>query len=145
MRKRLLFLAVTVLAVGGTWIAVRAQVRHYPNQLGGRPGEFHFILEDQANYNRAQFREMRFTLQQLRKDVLASATDEQTRQRMLRQLDGLGQFVGSMESQFTIPVGQTAGEVEERLNNVKGHASCTTCHALSSAEMAPCHEQMTGN
>jgi hypothetical protein len=47
---------------------------------------------------------------------------------MLADLDNFEMFVASMEAQLTLPVGQTAGEVEARLNTVKGQANCGTCH-----------------
>ena len=104
--------------------ASRAQQR----QMGGRPGEFHFILKDQADHNRAQFRDMQVRLARMRSDIATSQIDEAKRQRMLADLDEMGGFVSSMEIQFTIPAGQTAGEVEQRLNYAKGETACQVCH-----------------
>ena len=102
-------------------------------QLGGRTGEFHFILKEQADHNREAFREMNLRIERMRLDIAANANNEATRIRMLSDLDGFQLFVASMQAQLDSPAGQTAGEVEARLNNVKGQAHCGTCHDRSAA------------
>jgi hypothetical protein len=97
-------------------------------QLGGRPGEFHFILKEQADYNRAQFRDMQLRIERMRTEIAGSSTDDAKRARMIADLNQFEMFVASMQTQLSIPAGQTAGAVEQRLNVVKGEANCGTCH-----------------
>ncbi len=126
--KRIIFItAFCLLAIAISPFALRSTAQQR-TQFGGRPGEFHFILKEQADYNRSQFREMQMRVQHLRTEIVASASDEARRTRMLADLDQLEMFVASMQTQLSIPAGQTAGEVEQRLNSVKGQANCATCH-----------------
>ncbi len=126
--KRLVlsFFAGTVVLILGAGDS-RSNAQHR-QQMGGRPGEFHFILKEQADHNRAEFREMETRLGRMRADVVAISADDATRQRMLNDLDQLGLFVSSMEAQLATPAGQTAGEVEQRLNYAKGQMACGVCH-----------------
>ncbi len=118
-----LLIALTVIS---TVVRVRAQQRQ---QMGGRPGEFHFILKEQADHNRIQFREMQGRIARMKADVMAASTDEATRARMLQNVDQFSLFTASMEAQLTVPVGQTAADVEQRLNYSKGQLACGFCHS----------------
>jgi len=127
MKRIILITAVCLIATSFSPFAARSRAQQR-NQLGGRPGEFHFILKEQADHNRREFREMQSRIERMRTDVLASATSDATRARMISDLDNFQMFVASMETQLGTPVGQTAGDVELRLNSVKGQANCGTCH-----------------
>ena len=130
MKRIILIAAVCLIATSFSPFSPRTTAQQR-NQLGGRPGEFHFILKDQADHNRAAFREMQFRIERMRADVLASSANEGTRARMISDLDNFQMFVASMETQLSTPVGQTAGDVELRLNVAKGQANCSTCHENS--------------
>jgi hypothetical protein len=127
MRRIILIAAVCLIAlsIAPMGPGPRAQQR---SQLGGRPGEFHFILKEQADHNRAEFRDMQLRIERMRADIAAMASNDTTRRRMLADLDTYQLFVSSMETQLSSPVGQTAGDVEQRLNSAKGQANCGTCH-----------------
>ncbi len=127
MKRFVLWLGIVLVFAAMVTVATRSRAQQR-SQMGGRPGEFHFILKEQADYNRTQFREMQTRIARMRADVMASTTDEATRVRMLQSLDQLSLFITSIELQLTTPVGQTAGEVEQRLNYVKGEATCVLCH-----------------
>jgi len=127
MKRIILIATVCLIAISISPFGPRSKAQQR-SQLGGRPGEFHFILKEQADYNRAEFREMHLRIENIRTDILANATNEGTRKRMLADLDGFELFVASMEAQLTLPAGQTAGEVELRLNAAKGQVNCGTCH-----------------
>jgi hypothetical protein len=131
MRRIFLLLAICLVTLSFSPYVARSTAQQR-TQLGGRPGEFHFILKDQADHNRAEFREMQVRLERMRTDVIASASSEAVRKRMLSDLDGFQLFVTSMEAQLNSPAGQTAGEVEAHLNGVKGQANCGMCHEGSS-------------
>ncbi len=124
-RAMICFMVIAALCLIFVVSRVTAQQRQ---QMGGRPGEFHFILKDQADHNRAEFRNMQTRITRMKADVMASAADEGTRARMLQNLDQFSLFVSSMEAQLTVPAGQTAGDVEQRLNFAKGEAACVMCH-----------------
>ena len=132
MKRIILITAVCLIATSISPFGPRSTAQQR-NQLGGRPGEFHFILKEQADHNRAEFREMQVRIERMRADVLASAANDVTRSRMISDLDSFQMFVASMETQLSTPVGQTAGDVELRLNSVKGQANCGTCHENSAA------------
>ncbi len=134
MRRTILFISACLLLY--CIFPIGEQIAQEHSQLGGRPGEFHFILKDQADSNRAQFRTMQVRIDRMRADVLASATDEATRSRLIADLNQIQLFVASMETQLSLPVGQTAGDVEQRLNLVKGQANCATCHEDSAVRAA---------
>ncbi len=138
MKGRVLMGGVLLIALALAWLSAHSQQQR-SGQMGGRPGEFHFILKEQADYNRVQFRQMRTTLERMRADVAASAADEATRTRMLQDMQSMELFVSSMEAQLTTPVGQTAGDVENRLNHIKGQMACGVCHAGSTAMMRRSH------
>lgn len=129
MKARALFFATLMLAVMFAWLATRSQAQR-PLQLGsgGRPGEFHFILREQLDHNRVQFRDMRAILERLRFDLGATTADPGERRRMQQDLDRLMLFVDSMDQQLSVPAGTTAALVESRLNNSKGQAMCGACH-----------------
>jgi hypothetical protein len=125
MKRIILIACICLVAISISPFASLAQQR---SQFGGRPGEFHFILKEQADHNRAEFREMHLRVERMKADVLANTANDESRKRMLSNLDSFELFVASMEAQLSLPVGQTAGEVETRLNLVKGQANCGTCH-----------------
>ena len=131
MKRISVFLAVCLFVIIASPFAPRSTAQQR-TQLGGRAGEFHFILKEQADHNRTEFREMQVRIERLRADITGSATDDVTRQRMLADISGVELFVTSMEAQLSTPAGQTAGEVEARLNTVKGHVNCGTCHENNS-------------
>lgn len=132
MKRISVFLAVCLFVIIASPFAPRSTAQQRM-QLGGRPGEFHFILKEQADYNRSQFREMQVRIERLRSDISKTATDDATRRRMLADVAGFELFATSMEAQLSTPAGQTAGEVESRLNVVKGQMNCGTCHESSAA------------
>ena len=127
MRRIVLITAFCLVALSLSPFTRRLSAQQR-TQLGGRPGEFHFILKEQADYNRLQFREVQMRIQRLRTEIVASSSDEARRARMLADLDQFEMFLASMQTQLSTPAGQTAGEVEQRLNLVKGQNNCTTCH-----------------
>jgi hypothetical protein len=135
MRRVFLIAAVCLIAISIAPMGPgpRAQQR---SQLGGRPGEFHFILKEQADHNRAEFREMQLRIERMRTDIAATASNDATRRRMLADLDSYQLFVSSMETQLSTPVGQTAGDVEQRLDATKGQANCGTCHENAGIRVA---------
>jgi hypothetical protein len=126
------FLAAILIA----WYSSSAQPgrRSGPVQAG-RPGEFHFILAEQAEQNRLQFREVRAALERLRAELATSQLDGERRTRAQQDVDRLNLFVLSMEMQLTLPAGSTAGQVEARLNSSKGESMCGACHAQTSAAL----------
>jgi hypothetical protein len=133
MKKRIgIWLTICVVVVMLSQLAPRSTAQQRA-QMGGRPGEFHFILKEQAEHNRAEFREMQVRIERMRADITKSSTDDVTRARLLGDVSSFEMFVTSMEAQLTSPAGQTAGEVEARLNTVKGQVNCGTCHEGSSA------------
>jgi cytochrome c553 len=127
MRRIILIATVCLIAVSIAPMGPGPSAQQR-TQLGGRPGEFHFILKEQADHNRAEFREMQLRIERMRTDISATAANDATRRRMLADLDSYQLFVSSMEAQLTSPVGQTAGDVEQRLEAQKGQANCGTCH-----------------
>jgi hypothetical protein len=126
--KRIILIAAFCLVALSLSPFTESSIAQQRTQLGGRPGEFHFILKEQADYNRVQFRETQMRIQRLRSEIIANSSDEAKRTRMLTDLDQFAMFVASMETQLSTPAGQTAGEVEQRLNVVKGQTNCATCH-----------------
>ncbi len=137
MRSRLLSLAVLSVALFFAWIASgHAQYPHQPQ--GGRPGEFHFILHEQLQQDRAQFRDVRATIDILRYQVSRSKDDAATQRDMLNSLERLRLFVDSMETQLTTSASPTALLVERKLNTIKGDRQCGACHGgLAEVEPVP--------
>lgn len=120
----IVFIALLVL-LAAPYHHSRAQQR---TQMGGRPGEFHFILKDQADHNRVAFRDMQGRIARMRTDIMTASVDDATRARMLQNLDEFSLFVSSMDAQLNTSAGQTAGDVEQRLNYAKGEQACSLCH-----------------
>jgi hypothetical protein len=125
MKRITLIACICLIAISISPFGSKAQQR---SQFGGRPGEFHFILKEQADHNRAEFRELHLRVERMKADVIASAANDETRKRLLNDVESFELFVSSMEAQLSLPAGQTAGDVETRLNFVKGQANCGTCH-----------------
>jgi len=134
--KRIILLLGVFLGIAMIFPVGFTSTAQQRSQMGGRPGEFHFILKDQADHNRVEFREMQLRIERLRADVMNSASDEATKRRMLADIDRFALFASSMEAQFSNPAGQTAGEVEQRLNLVKGQMLCGACHEGSASRTA---------
>jgi hypothetical protein len=118
-------------------IALIASTIALAQQSGGRTGEFHFILRDQAIENQRQFREMRYSLERLRATVLPTINDPDARTRATEELSRWEFFVRSMETQLTVPVGATAANVETRLNAAKGQMMCVACHSSGEVPLFP--------
>jgi uncharacterized protein (DUF3084 family) len=135
--KRVILLLGVLLLMAAVWpIEIGKASQDRTSQMGGRPGEFHFILKEQADLNRIEFREVQARLERLKVEVAANASDDAANRRMLADLDSVSLFAASMQAQFEAPVGQTAGQVEQRLNTVKGQVMCGACHEGSSTRAA---------
>lgn len=141
MNSKAFFAATLMLAAMFAWLATRSQAQR-PLQLGsgGRPGEFHFILREQLDHNRAEFRDMRAIVERLRFDLGASTADPGERRRMQQDLDRLMLFVDSIDLQLSVPAGTTAAQVESRLNASKGQSMCGSCHGDLGAGTSPAPE-----
>ncbi|HEX8925544.1 MAG TPA: hypothetical protein VF786_07105 [Terriglobales bacterium] len=118
-------------------IALIVSTFAFAQQSGGRTGEFHFILREQAIENQRQFREMHYSIEHLRSTVLPTVADPDARARFAEDLTRWEFFVRSMETQFTVPAGATAANVETRLNSAKGQSMCVACHSSGEVPLFP--------
>ncbi|HEX8925714.1 MAG TPA: hypothetical protein VF786_07965 [Terriglobales bacterium] len=118
-------------------IALLASALVFAQQSGGRSGEFHFILREQAIENHRQFHEMHLSIERLRSMVLPGIADPDARARAAEEITRWDFFVRSMETQFTVPAGATAANVETRLNSAKGQTMCVACHSSGEVPLFP--------
>jgi len=96
------------------------------NQFGGRPGTFHFVTNEQTMANATELQKAFASLDALEREV--SRISPAVRTRLQPQVEQLRAFALAVHAQNGTSAGETAAEVEERLNAAKGEFMCGACH-----------------
>jgi hypothetical protein len=124
-----LIFAVSILVVAAGQEPVKIQVPVLPterDQFGGRPGSFHFVTNEQTMADAAELQNAFSALDRIDKR-LASA-DKSTLESIAPELKTVRSFVSRVNARRNQTAGDTAKEVEERLNASKGKFMCGACH-----------------
>lgn len=98
----------------------------HPDPFGARPGSFHFLTNEQSNADAAQLKLALAALERL--ESSATKLDPRTRDQFTSDLKTLRALATSFQERRTAPAGETAAQVEQRLNAAKGQFMCGACH-----------------
>lgn len=96
------------------------------DQFGGRPGSFHFVTNEQSMADAAQLQRAFAALDRM--DAGVAKLDPAKREQFSKDLETLRGFALSAHMQRTSTAGESASEVEDRLNQAKGKFMCGACH-----------------
>ncbi len=98
----------------------------HPDQFGARPGSFHFVTNEQSNVDAAQLKQAVAALDRL--ESSAAKLDPRMREQFVADLKTLRAVTDAFQERRTKPAGDTAAQVEQRLNAAKGQFMCGACH-----------------
>lgn len=122
-------LAVSFLVYAAGQDSVKVSVPVLPterDQFGGRPGSFHFVTNEQTMADAVELQKAFAALDSIDKK-LASSTPS-NREQLAPELQMLRSFVSGVHSRTGQSAGDTARQIEERLNASKGKFMCGACH-----------------
>ena len=96
------------------------------DEFGARPGTFHFVPNEDAIAQAKQLQNAVGALNRL--DSITGGMRTEDRRGMEEQLAILRTFAADVQRSRTTTAGDSAGRIEQRLNDAKGRYMCGACH-----------------
>jgi hypothetical protein len=96
------------------------------DQFGGRPGSFHFVTNEQTMADAAEMKDAFAALDRLDSNI--ATLQAKDRDRFANDAKLLRTFATNVHNGRHTSAGETASEIEARLNASKGKFMCGACH-----------------